>query len=120
MRLSNYEVGTYFNRMDIFEIWALQMSHNWGKEISAVRGEEYSDVASVHGILSSTGQILLGLNYPGREKWGIIRKYLWRFILWAVQLVANVLMAQELLEYSCSPQIFTPVTIPQLMHLNMD
>lgn len=96
------------------------MSCNWGKEIFAVRWEEYGDVAAVRGILSSTGQILLGLNYSGREKWGIIWEYLRRFILWKGQVLANVLITLELLEYSCSPQLFTPVTVPQLMHLNMD
>lgn len=27
---------TSFNRMEVFEIWALQMSHHWGKKIFAV------------------------------------------------------------------------------------
>lgn len=77
-------------RMDILAIWTLQMSLNWGKETFAVRGEEYGDVAAVHGILSSTGEVLLGLSYSGREKWGIIWEYLWRFILQEVQLLANI------------------------------
>lgn len=55
-------------KMDILAIWTLQMSLNWGKEISAMRGEEYGDVAAAYGILASTGQVLLGLKYSEREK----------------------------------------------------
>lgn len=82
MRLSSWSLGlTSFNRMDIFEIWALQMSHNWRKDIFAAREENYGEVAAVNETLSSTGQILLGLNYSVQKKRVIIWEYLWRFFL---------------------------------------